>query len=82
MSIIYTSKAKEDLINIDWRIRQKIVNTLGKLEERKTTSPLSRMHDSEYYKLKLQNYLIIGKIESQNFNIITVIEQKKIKFPD
>lgn len=82
MSIVYTSKAKEDLISIDWRVREKIIETLSKLNGSNQRANLSRMHNSDYYKLKLQNHLIIGKFNESGFNIITVVEQKRIKFPE
>lgn len=82
MGITYTSKAKDDLVNLDWRVRQKIVSTLGRLQEYNDKSLLSRMHNSDYYKLNINNHLIIGRLENRNFNIITVLEQKKIKFPE
>lgn len=82
MGIVYTTKAKEDLINIDWRIRQKIVNTLGKIQDTQSKHSLLKMHNSDYYKLKISNHLVIGTLEEHDFNIITVVEEKRIKYPD
>jgi len=82
MGIVYTTKAKEDLVNLDWRVREKIIDRLRLLQQKSDARILLKMHDSEYYKLNYFNHIIIGKYIDETFNIITVVEQKKIKFPE
>lgn len=82
MVITYTSKAKEDLIQLDWKIRYKIIDILGKVEAGHRRLDFSKMYNSEYYKVNFPNHLLIGSVESGEFNVITVMEKKRIKFPD
>ena len=82
MGIVYTTKAKEDLVNLDWRVREKIIDRLRNLQKEHNPRILLKMHDSEYYKLNYFNHIIIGKYIDDTFNVITVLEQKKIKFPE
>lgn len=82
MSIIYTKKAKDDLVSLDWKIREKIINKLKSLSQTSKSRVINRMHDSDYYKIQISEHIIIGKYEENNFNIITVLEEKKIKFPE
>jgi hypothetical protein len=82
MLVTYTSKAKEDLIRIDWKMRHRIIDILGKVEAGERRLDFARMHNSEYYKVNFPNHLLIGSVESGEFNVITVMEKKRIKFPD
>ncbi len=82
MGIIYTTKAKEDLVNLDWRVREKIIDRLKKIQNSSDSKILLKMHDSEYYKLNYVNHIVIGKFVEETFNIVTIMEQKKIKFPE
>lgn len=81
MTILYTSKAKEDLIKLDWKIRHKIIEELSIIEKNKDYAKLRKIHDSSYYKINYQDHFIIGKVKDHYLNIITVLEKKKITFP-
>ena len=79
MTIIYSTKAKEDLTRLDWRIRDKIITRLGKEAPKKKS--IIRLSDSEFYKLDLEDHIIIGQISENQFNILTVVRKQKIKIP-
>jgi mRNA-degrading endonuclease RelE of RelBE toxin-antitoxin system len=82
MTINYTAKAKEDLIQLDWRLRHRIINILGKIQEEKRYSIFQKMHNSDYYKVNLANHLLICSYDEKQFNVLTVLEKKKLKFPE
>ncbi len=82
MTINYTAKAKEDLIQLDWRLRHRIINILGKIQEEKRYSLFQKMHNSDYYKVNLSNHLLICSYDENQFNVLTVLEKKKLKFPE
>lgn len=82
MTISYSAKAKEDLIQIDWRERHRIIESLGKIEYQKKYSVFQKMHSSDYYKINFPHHLLICSIEDDSFNILTVVEKKKIRFPE
>ncbi|HLD03599.1 MAG TPA: hypothetical protein VJC17_02390 [Candidatus Dojkabacteria bacterium] len=79
MNIIYTTKAKDDLTHIDWRIREKIINELGRNGYRKNYA--IRLPGGEYYRLDLENHIVIGQYKQDNFNVLTVLKKQKIKLP-
>lgn len=82
MGISYTSKAKEDLVQMDWRTRHKIITFLGKATQEKKYSIFQKMHNSEYYKVNFPGHMLICTIDDNAFNVVTVIEKKKLKFPE
>ena len=82
MVITYTSKAKDDLVQLDWKIRHRIINILGKVESGQRRLDFSKIDNSEFYKVNFPNHLLIGSVESGEFHVLTVMEKKKIKFPD
>jgi mRNA-degrading endonuclease RelE of RelBE toxin-antitoxin system len=81
MTIVYTTKAKEDLIRLDWKIRHKIIEELSIIEQNKDYAKLRKIYDSSYYKINYQNHLIIGKVQKTILSIISVVEKKKICLP-
>jgi mRNA-degrading endonuclease RelE of RelBE toxin-antitoxin system len=81
MTISYTSKAKEDLIKLDWRIRHAIIGELNEIKQNKDFSKLKKVYDSSFYKINYQDHLIIGKVDNNNLSVITVLERKKIAIP-
>ena len=81
MTIVYTTKAKEDLIRLDWKIRHKIIEELSVIEQNKDYAKLRKIFDSGYYKINYQNHLIIGKVKKDFLSIISVVEKKKIALP-
>jgi hypothetical protein len=82
MTINYSAKAKDDLVQIDWRERHRIIDSLGKIEDQKKYSAFQKMHASEYYKVNFPHHLLICSVEDDNFNVLTVVERKKPRFPD
>jgi len=82
MTIIYTSKAKDDLIKLDWRIRHAIIGELNIIQQKKDFSKLKKVYASGFYKINYQDHLIIGKVQDNNLSIITVLERKKIIIPN
>ncbi len=82
MTISYTAKAKEDLVQIEWRERYRIIESLGKIEDQKKYSAFKKMHSSDYYKINFPKHLLICTIDNDKFNVLTVIEKKKIRFPE
>lgn len=82
MTISYSAKAKEDLVQIDWRERHRIINILGKIEDQKKYSAFHKMHASDYYKINFPNHLLICSVENDSFNVLTVVAKKKLKVPD
>ena len=80
MTISYTSKAKEDLIKLDWRIRHAIIGELNEIQNEEGFSRLKKVADSGFYKINYQDHLIIGKVKDNNLNIITVVAKKTIQF--
>jgi mRNA-degrading endonuclease RelE of RelBE toxin-antitoxin system len=81
MTIVYTTKAKEDLIRLDWKIRHKIIEELSVIEQNKDYAKLRKIYDTSYYKINYQNHLIIGKIKNEFLNIISVVEKRRIALP-
>jgi mRNA-degrading endonuclease RelE of RelBE toxin-antitoxin system len=81
MTIVYTTKAKEDLIRLDWKVRHKIIEELSIIEEQKDYAKLRKIYDSSYYKINYQNHLIIGKVKKDFLSIISVLEKKRIALP-
>jgi mRNA-degrading endonuclease RelE of RelBE toxin-antitoxin system len=82
MTIVYTTKAKDDLIRLDWKIRHKIIEELSVIEQNKDYTKLRKIFDSSYYKINYQNHLIIGKVKKNFLNIISVVERKRIALPN
>ena len=56
MTIIYTSKAKEDLVRLDWRIRHAIIGELNVIQTKKDFSKLKKVYDSGFYKINYQSH--------------------------
>ena len=81
MTIVYTTKAKEDLIRLDWKIRHKIIEELSIIEQNRDYARLRKIFDSGYYKINYQNHLIIGKVKKDFLSIISVVEKKRIALP-
>lgn len=81
MTIVYTTKAKKDLIRLDWKIRHKIIEELSVIEQNKDYARLRKIFDSSYYKINYQNHLIIGKVKKNFLSIISVVEKKRIALP-
>ena len=82
MTITYSTKAKQDLIQMDWRLRHRIINILGKIKNEKKYSLFKRMYNSEFYKINFPNHLLICQLDNDEFNILTVVEKKKLRFPE
>ena len=82
MFITYSAKAKEDLIQLDWKLRHKIVNTMGKIAENKKYGAFVKMNTSEFYKVRLNEHLLICSFENDEFVILTVVPKKRPVFPD
>ena len=81
MTITYTSKAKEDLIRLDWRIRHAIIGELNVMQNIEDYTKLKKIYDSGFYKINYQDHLIIGKVKDQCLSIISVLEKKKLIVP-
>jgi hypothetical protein len=79
MTIIYTAKAKEDLARINWRTREDIINQIAKLERERI---YEQIYNSDFQKIHLDSHVVIGKLNENNFSVITVVERKKIKVPE
>lgn len=82
MTISYSSKAKSDLIQLNWRERKRIIYEIKKILEGKKYSMFQKMHASDYYKVIFPNHLAICSEENGNFNILTVISKQTIKIPE
>ncbi len=81
MKIIYSNKAKDDLARIDWRIRTKIITSLGIIAEPEFRSklPLKRLHGSDLVKTTLEKHVIIGEANDKMLNVLSVFRQQKLK---
>ncbi|KXK09437.1 MAG: hypothetical protein QY330_01640 [Candidatus Dojkabacteria bacterium] len=81
--IIYTSKAKDDLARIHWKTRQRIINSLSCVYgQDPTTKGFKNLSGTDLLKMKVEDHIIIGKIEASELNIITVQRYKQIRFPE
>ena len=81
MRIIYSNKAKDDLAKIDWRIRTKIITSLGVITEPKFRKKMSlkKLHGSELVKTTLEKHVIVGEENGEMLNVLSVYRQQKIK---
>jgi len=81
MKIIYSNKAKDDLARIDWRIRTKIITTLGIITEPefRRKLPLKRLHGSDLVKTTLEKHVVIGEANGEMLNVLSVFRQQKLK---
>jgi len=78
--ITYTSKAKNDLAHIHWHQRHKIISRLAKFYGKNPKrNGFENITGSEYLKLKYENHVIVGSIQSQKLQIITVQKQLALK---
>jgi mRNA-degrading endonuclease RelE of RelBE toxin-antitoxin system len=84
MDIIYTAKAKNDLIKIHWKTRNLIISNFSKLKTMKKSSIINYkpLLNSDLQKFDFNEYVAISKIEKDKINILTVIEKRKIKIPE
>jgi mRNA-degrading endonuclease RelE of RelBE toxin-antitoxin system len=81
MTVTYSTKARNDLLKLDWRARIKIINELGSMEHRPDHYSISRISESSYYKIAIAGHVVIGQVVQSNFNIITVTPQKTLILP-
>lgn len=83
MEIIYSSKAKDDLARVDWRIREKIINDLKALSHNKKTlkNSLKEVFESDFTKLELQDHVVITDLSKDSLTIVSVIKKKRLKVP-
>ncbi len=81
MRIIYTNKAKDDLARINWRIRTKIINSLGVITEPKPSRklPLKKLYGSDLVKTTVEKHVIIGEKDGEKLNVLSVLKQQKLK---
>lgn len=81
MKIIYTNKAKEDLARIDWRVRTKIITSLGIITDQKPKRrlPLKRLYGSDLVKTTLEKHVVIGETNGEMLNVLSVLKQQKLK---
>jgi len=81
--ISYTSKAKDDLARIHWRTRERIIvmlsNLYGKQPEQGGFKPVS---NTELMKMYVEDHVVLGKVEEEHLNIITVQKRQPIKLPE
>jgi hypothetical protein len=84
MDIIYTAKAKNDLIKIHWKTRDLIISNFSKFKTMKKSSIINYkpLLNSELQKFDFNEYVAISKIEKDKIKILTVIEKRKIKIPE
>lgn len=81
MTVIYSNKAKDDLARIDWRIRSKIITTLGNYTDPKIKHviPLKRLHGSDLVKTTLEKHVVVGEADGDSLNVLSVFRQQKLK---
>ncbi len=81
MNVIYTNKAKDDLARIDWRVRSKIITTLGAFTDPAIRKPitLKRLHGSDLVKTTLQKHVVVGEADGDSLNVLCVFRQQKLK---
>lgn len=81
MTVIYTSKAKDDLARINWRVREKIITTLSDFSEIENARRygLKQLHGSSLVKTKLEKYVIVSEAKGRELNVLSVIKEQKIK---
>ena len=81
MTITYSTKAKDDLVKIDWKIRHRIIEELNHLERDESLGKLKKISDTTFYKINFLDHLVIGTVNSDKISIITVVEKKKLSIP-
>lgn len=82
MEIIYSQKAKNDLIKINWKKRSEIIKSLRHTTKSNFNKLYKQLGETEYHRLDLQNYVAISRIEQNKINILTVVEKKEIIVPE
>ena len=79
MNITYTSKAKDDLARIDWRVREKIITRLSDFSELSRSKKLLKpIHGSDLVKTNYENYVIVGETKGKELNVLSVIKEQKL----
>lgn len=80
MEITYTTKAKDDLARINWRIREKIISKLSDFSETPPSKKrFKRIHGSDLVKTSYQKYVIVGETRGRELNVLSVLREQKIK---
>jgi hypothetical protein len=84
MDVLYTAKAKNDLVKIHWKTRNLIISNFSKFKTIKKSSLINYkpLLNSDLQKFDFNEYVAISKIEKDKINILTVIEKRKIKVPE
>ncbi len=82
--ISYTSKAKDDLARIEWKIRERIITTIAGVHARDPFSlGFRKLLNSDLIKLIYDEHVIIGKIEKETeLNILTIQKRQKLHLPE
>lgn len=82
-NIIYTSKAKDDLARINWKIRERIINVISH-SARKNPFQIGfkQISDTNLLKLTYDEHIIIGRVEEKELSIITIQKKKEIRVPE
>jgi hypothetical protein len=82
--ISYTSKAKDDLARIEWKIRERIITIIAGVQARDPFSlGFRKLLNSDLIKLIYDEHVIIGKIEKDTeLNILTIQKRQKLHLPE
>lgn len=82
MNLIYSSRAKDELAKVDWRLREGIIKKLDLLFS--SDDPMQniiQLEDETLYKVVIDDYIMIGSINQDEFTALSIIKKQVIKLP-
>jgi len=82
MNLIYSSRAKDELAKIDWRLREDIITKLDyTMSSNDPTQFMTQLQNENLYKIEANKYVTVGRIVNDNFSIVSILPKQTIKLP-
>jgi len=82
MNLIYSSRAKNDLAKIDWRLREDIITKLDYTMSANDPSQfMTQLQNENLYKIEANKYVTVGRIINDSFSVVSILPKQTIKLP-
>jgi len=82
MNLIYSSRAKDELAKIDWRLREDIITKLDyTMSSNDPIQFMTQLQNENLYKIEANKYVTVGRIVNDNFSIVSILPKQTIKLP-
>jgi len=79
MKVLFTNKSKKQLLKIDLRFQEKIINSLEKFERGESVDIKKLMGRKDEYRIRVGHYrIILNKISSEKYLVTKMGERESI----